>query len=92
MQEPWYLKESVTDLAEVKAEFTKRKLKINQLPAVEVSPITEGSSRRVTRSGNEFDTERCNAIYDIIRESFRECKVPEANGNDDLSKNTNLNV
>ena len=52
MQEPWYLNESVSTLAEVKAEFTKRKLEINKLPAVEVSPNQIGGSRRVTRSGN----------------------------------------
>lgn len=68
MQEPWYLNESVTELAEVKAEFTKRKLQINKLPAVQVSPDQTGKSRRVTRSGNSFDSERCNAIYDKIRE------------------------
>ena len=68
MQEPWYLNENVSTLSEVKKEFTKRKHEINKLPAVEISPDQDGGSRRVTRSGNVFDTERCNAIYDIIRE------------------------
>ena len=60
MQESWYLNESISDLAEVKAEFTKRNFEINRLPAVKVSPILEENSKKIARSGNEFDVMRCN--------------------------------
>jgi hypothetical protein len=68
LQEPWYLNESVSNLDEVKAEFAKRNLKINQLPAVQVSQHDKVTSRRVYRSGNQFNSDRCNSIYDKIRE------------------------